>query len=32
VFSGNEADQQAFIYHYRTDHHDWLCLGDDSDK
>jgi hypothetical protein len=22
VFSGNEADQQAFIYHYRTDHHD----------
>jgi hypothetical protein len=32
VFSGNEADSQASIYHYRTDCHDCLCLGDGSDK
>ncbi len=32
VYTGNEADEQAFIYHYRTDHHDCLCLGDGSDK
>jgi len=22
VFSGDEADEQAFIYHHQTDHHD----------
>jgi hypothetical protein len=22
VFSGDEADEQAFIYHYKTNHHD----------
>jgi hypothetical protein len=32
VYTGDEADKQAFIYHYKTDHHDCLCLGDGSDK
>jgi len=32
VFSGEEADEQAFIYHYQTDRHDRLCVGDGSDK
>jgi hypothetical protein len=32
VYTGNEVDEQAFIYHYKTDHHDHLCLGDGSDK
>jgi hypothetical protein len=32
VFSGDEADEQAFIYHYQTDHHDRPCVGDGSDK
>jgi len=32
VFSGDEADEQAFIYHYQTDCHDRLCVGDGSDK
>jgi hypothetical protein len=32
VFSGDEADWQAFIYHYQTDRHDRLCVCDGSDK
>jgi hypothetical protein len=32
VFSGDEADEQAFIYHYQTDRHDRLYVGDGSDK
>jgi hypothetical protein len=32
VFSGDEADEQAFIYHYQTDCLDRLCVGDGSDK
>ena len=32
VFNGDEPDEQAFIYHYKTDRHDRLCLGDGSDK
>jgi len=32
VFSGDEADGQAFIHHYQTDRHDRLCVGDGSDK
>jgi hypothetical protein len=32
VFSGDEVDEQAFIYHYQTDRHDRLCVGDGSDK
>jgi len=32
VFTGDEADEQAFIYHYQTDRHDRLCVGDGSDK
>jgi hypothetical protein len=32
VFSDDEADEQAFIYHYQTDCHDRLCVGDGSDK
>jgi hypothetical protein len=32
VFSGDEAYEQAFIYHCKTDHHDSLHLGDGSDK
>jgi hypothetical protein len=32
VFSGDEADKQAFLYHYQTDRHDRLCVGDGSDK
>jgi hypothetical protein len=30
--SGDEADEQAFIYHCKTDPHDWICVGDGSDK
>jgi hypothetical protein len=32
VFSGDEADEQAFIHHYQTDSHDQLSVGDGSDK
>jgi len=32
VFSGDEADKQAFIYHYQIDRHERLCVGDGSDK
>jgi hypothetical protein len=32
VYSGDEADEQAFIYNYQTDCHDRLCVGDGSDK
>jgi hypothetical protein len=32
VFTGDEAGEQAFIYHYQTDRHDRLCVGDGSDK
>jgi hypothetical protein len=27
VFSSDEADEQAFIYHYKTDRHDQFCVG-----
>jgi hypothetical protein len=29
---GDEPDEQGFIYHYKMDYHDRLCLGDGSDK
>ncbi len=32
VFSGDEANEQAFIYHYQNDYHHQLCVGDGSDK
>jgi hypothetical protein len=32
VYTGDEPEEQPFIYHYKTDRHDRLCLGDGSDK
>jgi hypothetical protein len=32
MFVGDEPDKQGFIYHYKMDCHDCLCLGDGSDK
>jgi hypothetical protein len=32
VFVGDEPVEQAFIYHYETDHQGHLCLGNGSDK
>jgi hypothetical protein len=32
VYTGDEPEEQQFIYHYKTDRHDHLCLGDGSDK
>ena len=32
MFVGDEPDVQGFIYHYKMDHHEHLCLGGGSDK
>ena len=32
VFTGDEADEQPFIYHYASDNNDRLILGDGSDR
>jgi hypothetical protein len=31
VFSGDESDEEPFIYHYKCDAENWLTLGEGSD-